>query len=214
MAVVAPGARHDELGRALESGWFAVVARAESIADLLAQGADGVEAVVLAVGSGRALDPDDVEMLSDRHAGCLVVAVGPEDCASTARRAVRAGADGYVPLSQVARRLSLTVAAVLVGQICVPREARLGVAPPVLSYREREVLQLAGAGLTNCAIARRLFLSESTVKSHLSSGFRKLGVGSRSEAALALELSAAGGSAAPASDRADDAVRTLSGLSV
>jgi DNA-binding NarL/FixJ family response regulator len=211
---VAPGARRDELKAALEPRWFAPVVDAGSISELLGSAAQRVEVVLLASDGGRGLDQGDVGMLRGRFPGCRLVVVGPEDCASAARAALRAGADGYVPLSEAARRLSLTVAAVLVGQICVPREARMGVAPPVLSYREREVLQLAATGLTNGEIAARLFLSESTVKSHLSSGFRKLGVGSRSEAALALELSAAGGSAARESGRVDDAVRALTGLTV
>jgi DNA-binding NarL/FixJ family response regulator len=53
----------------------------------------------------------------------------------------------------------------------------------VFSYREKQVLELVLAGLTNGEIAGRLYLSESTVKSHLASSFRKLGVSSRVEAA-------------------------------
>jgi DNA-binding CsgD family transcriptional regulator len=52
-----------------------------------------------------------------------------------------------------------------------------------LSHREREVLRLAITGHTNAGIANRLFLAESTVKSHLSSAYRKLGADGRSEAA-------------------------------
>jgi DNA-binding CsgD family transcriptional regulator len=64
------------------------------------------------------------------------------------------------------------------------------------SLREKQVLQLVADGLTNAEIACRLFLSESTVKSHLSSSFRKLGVSSRSEAA-AVVLDADHGLAPP-----------------
>jgi DNA-binding CsgD family transcriptional regulator len=56
----------------------------------------------------------------------------------------------------------------------------------VLSYREREVLRLAVGGMTNDAIARALYISRSTVKSHLTSAFAKLSVRSRSEAAAVL----------------------------
>jgi DNA-binding NarL/FixJ family response regulator len=62
------------------------------------------------------------------------------------------------------------------------------VSPPALSYREKEVLELAAGGLTNSQIASRLFLAESTVKTHLSSAFRRLGVSSRREAAALMRL--------------------------
>ncbi|WP_028935902.1 LuxR C-terminal-related transcriptional regulator [Pseudonocardia spinosispora] len=52
-----------------------------------------------------------------------------------------------------------------------------------LSGREREVLALLAGGATNAAIARRLVLSEGTVKSHVKRIFRKLRVGNRAEAA-------------------------------
>jgi DNA-binding NarL/FixJ family response regulator len=52
-----------------------------------------------------------------------------------------------------------------------------------LSRRELEVLQLLAAGATNDDIAKALFLSEKTVKSHLSSIFRKLAVTNRTQAA-------------------------------
>ena len=53
---------------------------------------------------------------------------------------------------------------------------------PSLSPSERKVLDLLVTGCTNSEIGARLFLAESTVKSHLSSAYTKLGVRSRSEA--------------------------------
>jgi DNA-binding CsgD family transcriptional regulator len=53
---------------------------------------------------------------------------------------------------------------------------------PALSYREREVLRRAIAGKTNSEIAEGMFLAQSTVKSHLSSAFRKLGAGGSKDA--------------------------------
>jgi DNA-binding CsgD family transcriptional regulator len=71
----------------------------------------------------------------------------------------------------------------------VPRELRATVQRPALSHRERQVLTYVTEGLSNAQIAEELFLSESTVKSHLSSAFAKFGVSSRREAAaLFLEL--------------------------
>ena len=49
----------------------------------------------------------------------------------------------------------------------------------VLTVREREVMRLAAKGLTNKAIARQLRVSEGTIKLHLHSIYRKLGIKSR-----------------------------------
>jgi DNA-binding NarL/FixJ family response regulator len=53
-----------------------------------------------------------------------------------------------------------------------------------LSPREREVLTLLVEGLPNKLIARRLEISEKTVKSHLTHVFREIGVTDRTQAAL------------------------------
>lgn len=69
------------------------------------------------------------------------------------------------------------------------RFARARSAPTVarLSPRERELLELLSDGLANKQIARRLGLSESTVKGYLSELFEKLGAADRAHAvALAL----------------------------
>ncbi|MFG3344181.1 response regulator [Streptomyces sp. NPDC048018] len=61
-----------------------------------------------------------------------------------------------------------------------PEDERL----TVLSERERSVLELIGEGLTNRQIAKRLHLSEKTVKNHISRLLGKLGVGRRVQAAV------------------------------
>jgi DNA-binding CsgD family transcriptional regulator len=60
--------------------------------------------------------------------------------------------------------------------------------PPLLSHREREILALAVTGLTNRQIAARLHVTQSTVRTHLSWAFGRLGVHSRGEAVLLLAV--------------------------
>ena len=54
----------------------------------------------------------------------------------------------------------------------------------LLTEREQEVLDLVADGLSNKEIAKKLFLSEKTVKNHLTNLFKKLGVNDRTNAAL------------------------------
>lgn len=112
----------------------------------------------------------------------LVVVCGADD-RRVVRSAMAAGADAFVHDRHVETRLSAAVRAVLAGLACVPREARVVLGAPAFSHREKQVLHLVARGFTNAEIASRLFLAESTVKSHLSSSFRKLGVRTRREAA-------------------------------
>ena len=57
---------------------------------------------------------------------------------------------------------------------------------PALTLREREILSLAGQGLSNAEIAERLNLSPHTIKSHIHNLLRKIGAANRAEAALLL----------------------------
>jgi DNA-binding NarL/FixJ family response regulator len=98
------------------------------------------------------------------------------------RLALAAGACGVVLEDQVASALAPCLGAVRVGQVCVPRQHARQVEPAALSSREKQILGLVVMGYMNGQIAEKLFLAESTVKSHLSSAFGKLGVRSRNEA--------------------------------
>jgi DNA-binding NarL/FixJ family response regulator len=70
----------------------------------------------------------------------------------------------------------------LAGQLVVPLVLSQQIAPRPLSHREKQILGLVVLGLTNREIAQKLYLAESTVKTHLSSAFRKIDARSRSEA--------------------------------
>jgi DNA-binding NarL/FixJ family response regulator len=107
-------------------------------------------------------------------------------CQTAERRTIRAllaaGIRGAVLRAELSSALGPCAVAVRAGQLCLPREAWREVDPPVLSMREKQVLGLVVMGYMNSQIAAQLFVAESTVKSHLSSAFGKLGVRSRYEA--------------------------------
>lgn len=85
-------------------------------------------------------------------------------------RGIRAAARGEAPLAPKAAR-----------EVLATRNEQRG--GPTLSPREREVLALVAAGLPNKHIARRLAISEKTVKTHLTNIFERLGVTDRYQAA-------------------------------
>jgi DNA-binding NarL/FixJ family response regulator len=154
------------------------------------------EPEVLLVVCGRGITERDHQMrrMRRRLPMTRLVAVMPEDSRRGVRRALEAGAEGVVFETQLESTLSLTVRAVLAGQTVVPAPGRLELDRPTLSAREKQVLGMVVAGMSNKAIAGELFLAESTVKCHLSSAFSKLGVRSRNEAAdLILHSGADGG---------------------
>ena len=110
----------------------------------------------------------------------VIVVAGTEGRAI--RDAVAAGASGFVALDDLAEKLAPTVNSVCSGQLTVPIQFRHAFAKPVLSPRERQIMSMVVMGFSNREIANRLFLAETTIKSHLSSAFVKLGVRSRHEA--------------------------------
>jgi DNA-binding NarL/FixJ family response regulator len=103
------------------------------------------------------------------------------------RKALLAGAEGIVLEPDLERALGPTAWAVLAGQLSVPLTLSRQIAPRPLSYREKQILSLVVLGLTNREIASRLYLAESTVKTHLSSAFRKIDARSRAEAVSRLQ---------------------------
>jgi DNA-binding NarL/FixJ family response regulator len=106
-------------------------------------------------------------------------------------RAVEAGAAGYLLKDAAPQVLLDAVAAaargetVLAPQVATRLMARVREPASDLSARELEVIGLVADGLSNRDIARRLFVSEATVKSHLVHVFTKLGVASRTAAVAA-----------------------------
>ena len=183
--------------------------------EVLGEASNGVEAVELA---GR-LDPDVVLMdlrmpggsgvdaiaeLGRRGARSKVLVLTTYDTDSDTLPAIEAGATGYL-LKDAPREdlftavraaaggrtvLSPAVASRLVSRVRAPSATRTS-----LSAREREVLVLVAKGTANREIARILFISEATVKTHLTHLYAKLGVNDRAAAvATAYERGILGGS--------------------
>lgn len=171
--------------------------------ELVAVAADGAEAVEQA----RRCEPDvvlmDLEMpvLDGIEATRTIVAERPETAVlvltSFSDRdkivgALEAGACGYLLKDVDAAQVADGIRAAARGESPLdPRAARTilsarSAPDPLagLSQREREVLALLVEGLPNKLIARRLGISEKTVKSHLTRVFRELGVTDRTQAAL------------------------------
>ena len=106
--------------------------------------------------------------------------------------AVRAGAIGYLLKDTKADELCRVIRAASTGQVQLSpsiaarlmRELRVPHSPEVLTERETEILRLLAAGKANKEIAQMLTIGEKTVKTHVSNILAKLGVQSRTQAAL------------------------------
>ena len=106
--------------------------------------------------------------------------------------AVRAGAIGYLLKNTEAEDLGRAIKAAADGQVQLAPEAaarlmsevRAPESPEPLTERETEVLRLVARGKANKQISHALFIGEKTVKAHVSSILAKLGVQSRTQAAL------------------------------
>lgn len=116
-------------------------------------------------------------------------------------RAVDAGAVGYVLKDGPAEDLVRSLRAAARGEFPIdPKAAQVLVKGRAersptdgISAREVQVLGLVGAGLPNREIARRLEITERTVKGHLTSIFRQIGVNDRTQAALWAQRNGIGG---------------------
>ncbi|MET9659309.1 response regulator transcription factor [Streptomyces sp. NPDC006510] len=170
--------------------------------EVLGEASNGVEGVDLVV----RLDPDVVLMdlrmpggggvaaiaeLAGRGARSKVLVLTTYDTDSDTLPAIEAGATGYLlkdaPRDELftavrAAADGRTVLSPAVASRLISRVRTPAAGGEALSVREREVLELVAKGTSNREIAAELFISEATVKTHLTHVFAKLGAKDRAAA--------------------------------
>jgi DNA-binding NarL/FixJ family response regulator len=193
----------------LVRGGFRMVIEARDDLELVGEAGDGEEAIRLVA----ELDPDvvlmDVRMpkidgveatrrLVEGGARARILVLTTFDLDDYVYAAVRAGASGFLlkdvePIELVDAIRVVAVGNSLFGPAAthhlVERFARPVPTPSpafdALTARERDILRLLAQGLSNSELAERLYLSETTVKTHVSGVLRKLGVRDRVQAVIA-----------------------------
>ena len=182
--------------QALVRGALAALLQLEDDLEVVAEVARGDEVVAAAVESKPDVALLDVEMpgidglaaarlLRDAVPTCRVLMVTTFGRPGYLKQAMSAGASGFVVKDTPARQLADAVRRVhsglrVVDPTLAAESLTQGDSP--LTEREADVLQAARSGGTVSAIAAILFLSEGTVRNHLSSAIGKTGARTRAEA--------------------------------
>lgn len=137
-------------------------------------------------------------LLRGQYPQIPVVMVSAQEEPSIIARAREFGASGFIPKSSSLQQIQAAVQTVLDGELCWPEQ--LAQAPAVtaqekaasdglasLTPQQFRVLTMVCEGLLNKQIAYELSVSEATVKAHVTAIFRKLGVRTRTQAAILLQ---------------------------
>ena len=145
--------------------------------------------VLMDLNLGEGIDGiETTRTLRARHPGVQVLAVTTFDAEADIVGALEAGATGYVLKDSPTEALLAAVREAAAGRSVLSPEvqqrlvARMSDPAGALSPREAEILEALATGATNREVAKALFISESTVKTHLVHLYDKLGVDSRTAA--------------------------------
>ncbi len=181
--------------QAMVRGALSALLRLEPDMDVVASAADGQDAWRLIEQHQPDVLVTDIEMpgltglelaqrVRERGAACKVVIVTTFARPGYLRRALEAGVVGYLLKDAPAEQLADALRKVHRGGRVVDPQLAVDAwseADP-LNDRERQVLRLAGEGLSAGEVAAQLHLSQGTVRNYLSEAIGKLGVGNRIEA--------------------------------
>lgn len=156
---------------------------------------DPPSVVMLCIDDAQAFS-EDVKRVREANQEALVVAFSFYPDLERARAALERGARGFIHSEMTPNQIVRALKVGLKGEMVAPRqllEYLVSTDGPVdlnvLSKRQREILELVGEGLGNAQIAKRLYLTESTVKQHLRAAYKILGVSNRTEASRLLRNS-------------------------
>lgn len=138
---------------------------------------------------------DFIEDAKSRYPECKFVVLSSSSTAKDFEKAIKAGVDGYILKDAFPEDIIYAVNTVLRGRkyfdpVFMEKKTDPDPGQPLksshelLSPREMEVLFCLGAGLSNKKIADKLFISENTVKKHVSQILAKLNLADRTQAAL------------------------------
>lgn len=151
--------------------------------------AEAPSSVVLCTGGAEGLS-DSIKQIQKVYPDVAIIVFGLYIDLALARSALQLKARGFIHAGMKPSQIIRAVKVATSGELVAPRELleyliayEDAVDLDSLSARQREILGLVVEGLSNAQIAKRLYLSESTVKQHLRAAYKLLGVSNRTEAA-------------------------------
>lgn len=180
---------------------------ADTVQKMLSENSD-LDLVILDLHMPGANELELLSSLCNQYPDIPLVVLSAVESPRIMQRAIDRGAAGFIPKSSANEVLISALQLILSGGVYIPSQM-IGETPhdnqarqtdsegaatsprrstsvrPVLTDRQNDVLQLLSGGDPNKVIAKKLNLSEHTIKIHLTAIFRTLGVSNRTEAAIA-----------------------------